>query len=205
MIADLHLHYPMRVVQDLSPATTDQQVRKMAGHPSFGERAEALFIGLLGKFLNDRDPDSGYRVTVEGLEEGDVGVVCSVLYDPFDEMDLDKRYSAPPDPAYFGRLLDQLALVEQDVSAHAADAAVVHTGRARRRAGGRAVAVVHAVEGGFHLGPPERRPPRRRRARPARRRLHHAGAPVLAPRRDERAGAAVPAGLALPAAVPPAG
>jgi hypothetical protein len=29
MIADLHVHYPMRVVQDLTPQTTDRQVRRI--------------------------------------------------------------------------------------------------------------------------------------------------------------------------------
>ena len=154
MIADLHLHYPMRVVRDLSPATTDQQVRKMAGHLSFGERAEALFIGLLGKFLNDREPDSGYRVTVEGLEEGDVGVVLSVLYRPLEEMDLSKAYGSPPDEGYFPLLLRDLERVEQEVGSHDAglirvvhDLAELDAARAEG-----AIAVVHCVEGGFHLG-----------------------------------------------------
>ncbi|MET0600613.1 MAG: membrane dipeptidase [Baekduia sp.] len=154
MIADLHLHYPMRVVHDLSPATTDQQVRKMAGHMSFGERAEALFIGLLGKFLNDRDPDSGSRVTVKGLEEGDVGVVLSVLYRPLEEMDLSKAYGSPPDEGYFPLLLRDLERVEQEVASHDAglirvvhDLAELDAARAEG-----AIAVVHCVEGGFHLG-----------------------------------------------------
>jgi microsomal dipeptidase-like Zn-dependent dipeptidase len=154
MIADLHVHYPMRVVQDLTPATTDHQIRKLAGHLSFGERAEALFIGLLGRFLNDREPDSGYRVTVEGLQEGDVGVVLSALYRPLEEMDLTKAYASPPDAGYFAHLLRDLERVEEEVGAH--DAGVIRIARdigaldAARAEG--AIAVVHCVEGGFHLG-----------------------------------------------------
>jgi microsomal dipeptidase-like Zn-dependent dipeptidase len=154
MIADLHVHYPMRVVEDLSPATTDQQVRKMAGHLSFGERAEALFIGLLAKFMNDREPDSGYRVTVEGLRKGGVGVVLSALYRPLEEMDLSKSYASPPDAGYFAHLLRDMDKVEQEVGSHDAalirmvgDVAELDTARAEG-----AIAVVHCVEGGFHLG-----------------------------------------------------
>jgi microsomal dipeptidase-like Zn-dependent dipeptidase len=154
MIADLHVHYPMRVVQDLTPATTDQQVRKLAGHLRFGEQAEALFIGLLGRFMNDREPDSGYRVTVEGLEEGGVGVVLSALYRPLEEMDLSKAYASPPDAGYFAHLLRDLERVEEEVGSH--DAGLIRIVRsvdeldAARDAG--AIAVVHCVEGGFHLG-----------------------------------------------------
>ena len=154
MIADLHVHYPMRVVQDVNPATADRQLRKLAGQLSFGERAEALFIGLLGTFMNDRSPDSGYRVTVEGLEQGGVDVVLSALYRPLEEMDLSKAYASPPDAGYFSHLLRDLERVEQEVGTHGAgrirvvrDAAELDAARAEG-----AIAVVHCVEGGFHLG-----------------------------------------------------
>jgi microsomal dipeptidase-like Zn-dependent dipeptidase len=154
MIADLHVHYPMRVVEDLSPATTDQQVRKMVAHLSPGEWAEALFIRFLGRFMNDRSPDSGYRVTVEGLQEGDVGVVLSALYRPLEEMDLSKTYASPPDEEYYPLLLRDLERVEQEVGSHDAGLIrIVHNLAeldAARAAG--AIAVVHCVEGGFHLG-----------------------------------------------------
>lgn len=154
MIVDLHLHYPMRVVQDLNPATADQQVRKLPDHLSLGERAQALFIGLLAKFMNDRDPGSGYRVTFEGLRASGVGVALSVLYRPLEEMDLSKHYGAPPEEGYFPLVLRDMERVEQEVGDHGT--ALIRVARsvaevdAARAAG--AIALVHCVEGGFHVG-----------------------------------------------------
>src|SRR3954447_1272687 len=145
MIADLHVHYPMRVVEDVDTGTT-------------AEAIEGVFIRSLGRILSDRDPVSGYRVTVDGLRRGGVGVVLSALYRPLQEMDLHKRYAAPPDERYFPLLVRDLDRVEAEVAGHgdpdlirvvtdvpALDAALA--------AG--AIAVVHCVEGGFHLGDTE--------------------------------------------------
>src|SRR4051812_35774094 len=98
MIADLHIHYPMRVLEDVTTATT-------------GAAIEGMFIGLVGRFLSDRTPVSGYRVTPEGLRDGGVGVALSVLFRPLQEMDLSKPYAAPPDPDYFTLLVRDLLRV----------------------------------------------------------------------------------------------
>jgi len=121
-------------------------------------------LGGLGNF----DPDSRRpRVSVPLLREGDVGLACSVLYSPFDEMIFSPRWHlhelrrhdrpyhwAPPTHRAFPRLLRQLDSVERHVvdrfpaqavfvrSLDALDAALT-SGR---------TALVHCVEGAFHLG-----------------------------------------------------
>jgi microsomal dipeptidase-like Zn-dependent dipeptidase len=154
MIADLHVHYPMRVVQDLTPQTTDRQVHRILRRLSLAQWAEALFIGFLNRFINSRSFSSGYRVTVDKLVEGQVGVVLSALYRPLQEMDLSKDPQAPPDPGYFRLLLSDLERVEEEVGAH--DDRLIRVVRSpaqldAARADG-AIALVHCVEGGFHLG-----------------------------------------------------
>ncbi len=98
--------------------------------------------------------ESGPRVTIPLLETGGVGVAMSVLYSPFDEMDVGKHYGSPPDSNYFPTLLRQLEGVEDEVEHdHAGRARVVHD-RAELQAAidAEEVALVHCVEGGFHLG-----------------------------------------------------
>jgi microsomal dipeptidase-like Zn-dependent dipeptidase len=159
MIADLHVHYPMRVVQDLTPRTTERQVHRILRRLSLAQWAEASFIGFLNRFINARSFSSGYRVTIDALVEGRVGVVLSALYRPLQEMDLSKGYQAPPDPEYFALLLSDLVRVEEEVGAH--DDRLIRVVRSpaqldAARADG-AIALVHCVEGGFHLGDtPER-------------------------------------------------
>ena len=98
--------------------------------------------------------ESGPRVTIPLLETGGVRVAMSVLYSPFDEMDVGKHYGSPPDSNYFPTLLRQLEGVEDEVEHdHAGRARVVHD-RAELQAAidAKEVALVHCVEGGFHLG-----------------------------------------------------
>jgi microsomal dipeptidase-like Zn-dependent dipeptidase len=80
--------------------------------------------------------------------------VFSVLYSPFDEMDLEQPYGAPPQPGYPAALVRQLELVEEDLRENHAETAAVARDAAeldRLLASGRVV-FVHSVEGGFHLG-----------------------------------------------------
>src|ERR671924_1751967 len=76
------------------------------------DRARAIFVRLASRFANYRSFESGPRVTVPLLRSGGVGVALSVLYSPFDEMDLLKRYPGAPDSSYFPTLLRQLEDVE---------------------------------------------------------------------------------------------
>jgi microsomal dipeptidase-like Zn-dependent dipeptidase len=154
MLADLHVHYPMRVVGGVQPRSTLDQMRDVVHRRGLKERLQALAVNVLSRFFSDRSPASGYRVTVDGLRAGGVGVVLSALYRPFDEMDLDKHYQAPPDPSYFARLIGDLEAVEAEVGSHdRATIRLAHDGPELEAclADG-ATAVVHCVEGGFHLG-----------------------------------------------------
>ncbi len=53
----------------------------------------------------------------------------SVLYQPFDEMDLTQDYAAPPLQSYFGDILDQRQTVEDYAAAHSGDVVIAHSAR----------------------------------------------------------------------------
>jgi microsomal dipeptidase-like Zn-dependent dipeptidase len=149
VIADLHCHYAMHLLEsDQRPKLRHAMRRGI----SLGDRGRALVMWIANRVANFRKWSSGPRVTLEQLEAGGVRTVLSVLYVPFDEMDLALPYGAPPEPAYAGELLTQLELVEGDLRAHDPDGArhVIAT-RAEDLDGDR-IAFVHCIEGGFHLG-----------------------------------------------------
>jgi microsomal dipeptidase-like Zn-dependent dipeptidase len=152
MIADLHAHYPMRVINEMDPETT-ARLMKTPG-PTLRDRIQALVLKFANKLGNYPEWDGTYRVTPETLREGGVGLAMSVLLGPFDEMDLDTHYAAPPEPGYFPRLIASLEAVEQEVATHdRSQLRLVHD-RAELDdciAAG-ATALVHAVEGGCLLG-----------------------------------------------------
>lgn len=154
MLADVHVHYPMRVVNDLTPETAAEQIGKVGPRPRLRDKLRAVVVRSLALFISHRDPWTGYRVTVDGLREGNVGIVLSALYRPFEEMDLSKPYGSAPEPRYFRELISDLEDVEAEVGGH--DDAVIRLvgDRAELDAAvdAGATAVVHCVEGGFHLG-----------------------------------------------------
>jgi microsomal dipeptidase-like Zn-dependent dipeptidase len=120
------------------------------------ERLRMQIIRLISRFANYQGPDDEPGVTLARMKEGDVGVIFSALYQPFDEIDLTCRYGAPPRGSYFQDLLDQLGNVEEDVRQHAAEGSpvsLVHSAAEldTALAQGRTV-LIHSVEGGFHLG-----------------------------------------------------
>lgn len=154
MLADWHAHYPMHVVSDLTPLTTVEQMRKIASRTGIREKGRALILWAASRLFSNKDWWSDYRITVEGMREGGVGLAMSVLYRPFEEMDLDKPYMAPPASGYFPKLIRDLESVEEEVAGH--DPAVIRLVHGRAEldqclADG-ATALVHCVEGGFHLG-----------------------------------------------------
>jgi microsomal dipeptidase-like Zn-dependent dipeptidase len=94
-------------------------------------------------------------VTVERMLEGGVGVCCSALYSFWDEFDLTKwRYGEPPAPTYFPTLERQIETVERRIAErHAGTATIAHTPQALDDAiAAGTLALVHTVEGGFHVG-----------------------------------------------------
>jgi microsomal dipeptidase-like Zn-dependent dipeptidase len=141
MIVDLHAHYPMHV----SGANTLARMTE-------GNSIRAFILKLANRWDNYPEPGEP-AVTVPHLKAGGVGVVLSVLYQPFDEIDLQEKYGSAPRGGYFADLEEQIQAVETDVAKYAADAAVVKNQAqlAAARAQGK-IALIHAVEGGFHLG-----------------------------------------------------
>jgi microsomal dipeptidase-like Zn-dependent dipeptidase len=155
MLVDLHAHYPMRVVSDVTPATPKRLAKRRARQPGVkGGRLVALVLRVAAMLGNHRLPWSSYRVTPKGLRTGGVGVALSVLTRPFDEFDLTKPRGSNPLSHYYDGLLDDLAAVEGEVARHDRDMLrLVHT-RAELESALQdgATALVHCVEGGFSLG-----------------------------------------------------
>ncbi len=152
MIADLHAHYAMHLVDE--SGSVWKLLSKPRGSGSLLDRSRAVLVGLASRFANYRDLFSGPRVTLSSLRDGDVRVVLSVVYSFFDELELDEAYPARPKRAYLDSLLGQLELVERDLGAkHGSTAVAVRTPDELAEAlRGDRVAFVHCVEGGFHLG-----------------------------------------------------
>src|SRR4249919_3594843 len=88
VLADLHAHYAMHLLPEDRPSTFDQMRRRAGSRRR--DRVRAWIVGLAGRFANYESFESGPRVTLSSLKEGDVGVVLSVLYSPFDEIDFDQ-------------------------------------------------------------------------------------------------------------------
>src|SRR5512133_283958 len=150
----------MGVVEETGGREPGQTVRLMGttrGRSRLADKVRAVVLRVATKVLSDRDLWSGYRVTVPHLREGGVGVVFSALYRPFEEMDLSKPYQAPPAPAYFDNLLGDLTAVEEEVATYGSSVIRVVRNRSELEQciSDGAIALVHAVEGGFHLGASE--------------------------------------------------
>ncbi len=154
MLADLHAHYPMRVVEDVTPRTALDQMSKVGGRPGFGDKLRALILNGASILFNRRDWWSDYRIRPDYMRQGGVGLALSVLYRPFEEMDLGKPYAAAPASGYFAKLLEDLGPVENEVAGHdPATIRLVHNRVELDRALAEdATALVHAVEGGLLLG-----------------------------------------------------
>lgn len=153
MFSDLHAHYPMRVLTGVDPETTSERMRSREKE-KLGDRIRSEILRLAHRIGNAPTWDGEYRIDVEKLREGKVDLAMSVLFRPFDEMDLGKRYAAAPDPDYFGRLIEDLEAVEAEVEGHGEDKIRIAHNRAELEDALTAgvPALVHAVEGGFHLG-----------------------------------------------------
>jgi len=153
VIADLHAHYPMHLVPDEKGSPIDA-ITTARGRHRLRDIIRAWLVGIASRFGNYRSFESGPRVTVESMVAGGVGVAWSVLYAFFDEADLAKPYGSPGAPGYLDDVLAQMDLVEDNIATrHADQAAVARTREELDTAIGTGkVALVHVLEGGFHLG-----------------------------------------------------
>jgi microsomal dipeptidase-like Zn-dependent dipeptidase len=157
MIVDLHAHYPMHVLADVTPRSAYDQIRQIRGRSgvSLKERTQALIVWGASLLFNDRDLFSGYRIqSPESLRDGGVGVAMSVLYEPFEEANLGNPYGSPPDPSYFPKLLENLKKIEDEVSTHSSALVRLVHNRSELESAlkDEALALVHSVEGGFSVG-----------------------------------------------------
>jgi microsomal dipeptidase-like Zn-dependent dipeptidase len=156
VIADLHCHYPMHVLAGEPTNPPLEGMVRVAGRPRWLNRLRARVLALAARLLNYRRFSDRWRVRLQGLEQGDVRVVLSVLYEPFAEMDLDEWPGSKPEDGYYRDLRRQLEAVEAELE-RLDQAGTRH--RVVRRAQdlddalatGR-VAILHCIEGGFHLG-----------------------------------------------------
>lgn len=147
MLADLHAHYPMHVVDDEAHASVPLRRWRR-------ESWRVALVDLASRVANYEGPNDTPSVTMELIRAGDVGIVFSVLYCPFDEIDLGVASGAGPGAQAPRNLLDQLERVEAQIERHHADVAVVVRSRddLDRALEQRRTAMVHAVEGGCLLG-----------------------------------------------------
>jgi microsomal dipeptidase-like Zn-dependent dipeptidase len=146
----------MHLLGDGSPSDTYDRMVRVRRRPRWLDRVRAVLLLVVARGFNYRDYASGWRVTFDGLEKGHAGLILSVLYEPFAEIDLDELPQSDPEDGYFADLIDHLERVEEELgridpprarhlvvrSASDLDAAL-SDGR---------MAFVHCVEGGFHLG-----------------------------------------------------
>ncbi len=148
MLVDMHGHFPMHLLED------DKQRAHERLTAWWRHRWQDLVVELINHFANYQGPGDTPSVTEQLMRAGDVGVTLSVLYQPFDEMDLSQDYAAPPRESYFTDILDQRQTVEDYAAAHSADVVIAHSAQELEEhlaAGGRPI-LVHAIEGGFHIG-----------------------------------------------------
>jgi membrane dipeptidase len=153
MVADMHAHYPMHIVAGPESRATIDAMRTARARPRLRDKLRALLLALLSRLINDRTWSSGFRVTPKTIEDGPTRVVFSVLYRPFEEMDLSKPYAAPPAADYFAALMEDIDRVEADIATRGPNLRLVRNrSELDQCIADGATAMVHCVEGGFHLG-----------------------------------------------------
>lgn len=122
--------------------------------PPLAARIKLTGLTAANRLFNFPNPRHGPAVTIPMARAGGAGVLLSVLFDPYAELDLMRRYGARPRNRYFADLIAQLESVEREVAENwSGQAAIARSfGELEEIASSGRVAVVHAVEGGFHLG-----------------------------------------------------
>jgi microsomal dipeptidase-like Zn-dependent dipeptidase len=150
MLVDLHAHYPMHL---LTPRKADTHAAVLEPWP--GSAWRGIVLEVLSRLFNYQGPGGAPGVTVELLRQGEVGTVFSVLFQPFDEMDLNEPYGAPPRSKYVASMRSMMERVEEELAREhtLGRAAIVRNPAAMDAtiAAGE-IAFIHCIEGGFALG-----------------------------------------------------
>ena len=162
-IADLHCHYPMHLLAR-DPSVQEDLPRRRRGkaanlgfeylirirrQPGIWPKLRAFLVLLAARLLNFRSERDTWRVDLDKLRAGGVRVVFSVLYLPAAEI------SDPDGDGNYPELLGRLEEVEAELAKEPDEAlpiavrsrADLNSALKRNR-----VAIVHCVEGAFHLG-----------------------------------------------------
>jgi membrane dipeptidase len=148
MLVDMHGHFPMHLLED------DKQRAHLRLTTWWRHLFQGLVVELVNHFANYQGPGDTPSVTEQLMHDGDVGVTLSVLYQPFDEMDLTQDYAAPPLQSYFADVINQHSTVEDYVSHPGRQVVIAHSAAEldRHLSDGGAPILIHAIEGGFHIG-----------------------------------------------------
>jgi membrane dipeptidase len=147
MIVDLHAHYPMHV---LEPRRADTHAAVVA--PWKGSPWRGWMLNILSRLFNYEGPGDDPSVTVDLLRQGEVGAVLSVLFEPFDEMDLNEPYGAPPKPHYFENLVKQIGRVEESLEGEDRARLVRNPTDMDAAIAADEIAFIHCIEGAFAVG-----------------------------------------------------
>jgi microsomal dipeptidase-like Zn-dependent dipeptidase len=153
MIADMHCHFPMHLVES---EVEHPHARVLRWWDRLVEEVKGDAFELVAEIANDEAFGSSWRVSLDDLRDGGAGLVCSVLYWPFCEFELTSVRGGPPDPDAFAKLRTQLENVERVLAQSDPDGNrhVIVRGEADLDGlGDGRVRFVHCVEGGLHLGP----------------------------------------------------
>jgi hypothetical protein len=151
MVCDLHAHYQMHLVPP-ARAAPRRLLQAAQRHEGLSDRMRAELVGLASLVANYRSVFSGPRVRIEYLHEGGVGVVLSVLYGFFDEIDV--ADGPRPHASYLANLERQLDLVEASVAGRPATVVAHGPGELAAARRDDLLALVHCVEGGFCTATP---------------------------------------------------
>ena len=144
------------LADDVPPTETYDRIRHIGGRPRWLDNLRAIVFRTFARGLNYRDEASSWRVDLDGLAQARAGLVMSVLFEPFAEFDLDEPPLSDPEDGYFGDLIDHLERTERELAqqdpANARHLRVKTVRDLDEAIASERVALVHCVEGGFHLG-----------------------------------------------------
>src|SRR5262245_15265066 len=116
-VVDLHAHFPMHIDGEAPrPTMRDALHRARHGHERLGDRIKFGILEIADRFFNRERPTYGHAVTIDTLAAGNVGVALSVVYYPFDEIDLQAGPGTPPRDGYEAPMFDLLRAVEAHVA-----------------------------------------------------------------------------------------
>jgi microsomal dipeptidase-like Zn-dependent dipeptidase len=129
-----------------------RHLRRAVRREKLGDRLKFELLELADWLLNWRSPWAGPAVTIDSLAAGNVGVALSVAYWPFSEMDVEQPYASPPRDGYFETLHKLLEDVEVHVKVDSRARIVRSWDELEAARRDDKIAIIHAVEGGFHVG-----------------------------------------------------